>query len=73
MLRQQLVRFSTRRAFSSSMRSQVHFKEGVYSNIPVKIHNRKIPFALIHFGFFSLGFLVPFFASYVQLKKSGIL
>ncbi|SCW01819.1 LAFE_0E07954g1_1 [Lachancea fermentati] len=74
MMFQQLTRVAARRAFSASTRqSAVHFKEGVYTNIPVKVHNRKIPFALIHFGFFTLGFLVPFFSSYVQLKKSGVL
>lgn len=74
MFRQQLVKFSTRRAFSATTRqSGAHFKEGVYTNIPVKVHNRKIPFGVIHFGFFTLGFLVPFFSSYVQLKKSGAL
>ncbi|QLG71603.1 hypothetical protein HG535_0B06480 [Zygotorulaspora mrakii] len=73
MFGQQLIRFSTRRAFSSSIRQQAHFKEGVYSNLPVKVHNRKIPFGLIHFGFFTLGFLVPFFSSFVQMRKSGLM
>ncbi|SCU97575.1 LAFA_0G12112g1_1 [Lachancea sp. 'fantastica'] len=68
------ARVASRRAFSaSSKQCGAHFKEGVYTNIPVKVHNRKIPFALIHFGWFTLGFLVPFISSYVQLKKSGVL
>ncbi|CAH02074.1 Cox8 [Kluyveromyces lactis] len=68
----QVTRLATRRAFSAtSKQCGAHFKEGVYSNIPVKIHNRKIPYAFIHFGFFALGFAVPFISSYVQLKKFG--
>ncbi|CAR22902.1 Cytochrome c oxidase polypeptide VIII [Lachancea thermotolerans] len=67
-------RIAARRAFTVSARqSGAHFKEGVYSNIPVKVRNRRIPFAVIHFGYFTLGFLVPFISSYVQLKKSGVL
>ncbi|AET38755.1 cytochrome c oxidase subunit VIII Ecym_3262 [Eremothecium cymbalariae DBVPG len=72
MIFQQTARLAGRRAFSSSVRQQVHFKEGPYSNIPVKIHNRKIPYAIIHFGFFTLGFAIPFISGYVQLKKAGV-
>lgn len=71
MLTHQLVRLSTRRTFSSTARSAAHFKEGVYSNIPFKVHDRKIPYGVVHFGFFALGFAVPFISCYVQLKKSG--
>nr|6T0B_h Chain h, Cytochrome c oxidase polypeptide VIII, mitochondrial [Saccharomyces cerevisiae S288C]6T0B_u Chain u, Cytochrome c oxidase polypeptide VIII, mitochondrial [Saccharomyces cerevisiae S288C]6T15_h Chain h, Cytochrome c oxidase polypeptide VIII, mitochondrial [Saccharomyces cerevisiae S288C]6YMX_h Chain h, Cytochrome c oxidase subunit 8, mitochondrial [Saccharomyces cerevisiae S288C]6YMY_h Chain h, Cytochrome c oxidase subunit 8, mitochondrial [Saccharomyces cerevisiae S288C]8DH6_h Chai len=49
----------------------VHFKDGVYENIPFKVKGRKTPYALSHFGFFAIGFAVPFVACYVQLKKSG--
>ncbi|ODV73708.1 cytochrome c oxidase subunit VIII CYBJADRAFT_112484, partial [Cyberlindnera jadinii NRRL Y-1542] len=52
-------------------KSAVHFKEGVYENIPFKVHNRKIPYAVIHFGFFGIAAAVPFIASFVQLKRSG--
>ncbi|SCU77776.1 LAMI_0A02300g1_1 [Lachancea mirantina] len=71
----QLTNLATKRAFSSTIMRQsgAHFKEGLYTNIPVKVKNRKIPFAIIHFGWFTLGFLVPFISSYVQLKKSGVL
>ncbi|KAL3231412.1 Cytochrome c oxidase subunit 8, mitochondrial [Nakaseomyces bracarensis] len=71
MINQQLVRLSTRRAFSASSIARAHFKEGVYTNLPFKIHNRKIPYAIVHFGFFTVGFAVPFIACYVQMKKSG--
>lgn len=55
MFAKQLVQLSTKRAFSASTRvSGAHFKEGVYNNIPVKVHGRKIPYAIIHFGFFSM-------------------
>ncbi|ODV59010.1 cytochrome c oxidase subunit VIII [Ascoidea rubescens DSM 1968] len=61
-----------RRAFTSTaLKNGAHFKEGVYSNLPFKVHNRKIPFAVIHFGFFGLGFAIPFIACAWQLHKSG--
>jgi len=62
---------TSRQAFSSTTRQAAHFKEGVYSNIPFKVHNRKIPFGIVFFGFLGVGFAVPFIASFVQLKKSG--
>ena len=67
----QVTRLATRRAFSATVKQSSYFQEGVYSNIPVKIHNRKIPYAFVHFGFFALGFAVPFISCYVQLKKFG--
>lgn len=71
---QQINRLATRRAFSSTIRAKgVHFKEGPYNNIPFKVHDRKVPFAVLFFGFFGVGFLVPLVPSYVQLKKSGVL
>ncbi|AQZ13702.1 COX8 (YLR395C) [Zygosaccharomyces parabailii] len=73
MLRQQLVRLSTRRGFSSTIRQQAHFEEGVYSNIPVKVKNRRIPYGWVHFGFFGAGFAFPFFACFVQQKKQGLI
>lgn len=72
MFGQQLIRMSTRRAFSQTARSSGHFAEGVYSNLPFKVHNRKIPFGIIHFGFFGVGFAVPFLITYVQFKKNGL-
>ncbi|CCK69044.1 cytochrome c oxidase subunit VIII KNAG_0B06140 [Huiozyma naganishii CBS 8797] len=71
MIAQQIVRTSGRRMFASSARNAAHFKEGVYSNLPFKIHDRKIPYGVVHFGFFAVGFAVPFIACFVQLKKSG--
>lgn len=79
MFRQSLVQLSTRRAFSATSRQgfastskqAAHFKEGVYSNLPFKVHNRKIPFGIVFFGFMGVGLAVPFIASFVQLKKSG--
>ncbi|AAS52746.1 AER062Cp [Eremothecium gossypii ATCC 10895] len=69
---QQVTRLASRRAFSSTVRRQAHYEEGVYSNIPMKIHNRRIPYAVLHFGFFALGFSLPFVAVYVQFKKAGL-
>lgn len=71
MFKQSLIKLSTRRAFSSTSRQAAHFKEGVYSNLPFKVVDRKIPFGIVYFGFFTVGFAVPFIASFVQLKKSG--
>ncbi len=44
---------STFRSFSTSSISKSHevFREGVYSNLPFKVHNRKIPFAIPYFTF----------------------
>ncbi|KAH3682950.1 hypothetical protein WICPIJ_006080 [Wickerhamomyces pijperi] len=70
----QIVRNSIRqsqRTFSSTAKKSVHFEEGVYTNIPFKVHNRKIPYAIVHFSFFGLAFAIPFVAVYVQLKRSG--
>lgn len=69
---QQVYRLASKRALSSTMRQHAHFKEGPYSNLPFKVHNRKIPFGFIHFGFFAFGFALPFIACYVQFKKSGL-
>ncbi|KAH3899945.1 probable Cytochrome c oxidase polypeptide VIII, mitochondrial [Saccharomycodes ludwigii] len=67
-----LIRLTAKRSFASTMKTQgVHFKDGVYTNIPFKVHNRKIPYAIVHFSYFLVGFAVPFIASYVQLKRSG--
>ncbi|CCH44806.1 Cytochrome c oxidase polypeptide VIII,mitochondrial [Wickerhamomyces ciferrii] len=65
------VKPMARRAFHTSKSQAVHFEEGVYTNIPFKVHNRKIPYAIVHFSFFGLGFAIPFVAVYVQLKRSG--
>jgi cytochrome c oxidase subunit 7c len=70
MLARQLAQTS-KRTFTSSAKQAVHFKEGVYENIPFKVHNRKIPYAVLHFGFFGLAAVIPFVAVGVQLKRSG--
>ncbi|CCH58431.1 hypothetical protein TBLA_0A06400 [Henningerozyma blattae CBS 6284] len=67
----QVTRLATRRAFSQTARANGHFAEGVYSNIPFKVHNRKIPYGVIHFGFFTVGFSVPFLITWAHLKRSG--
>ncbi|CCC72132.1 hypothetical protein NCAS_0J01530 [Naumovozyma castellii] len=74
MFRQQAIKLSTRRAlFSTSSKNMVHFKDGVYNNLPFKVVNRKIPYGVVHFGFFGVGLLVPFIITWAQLKKSGSL
>lgn len=66
--------FAARRGFSTTLaRQSGHFAEGPYSNLPFKVHNRKIPYAIIHFGFLGFGFALPFIAVYWQLYKSGSL
>lgn len=73
-----MLRFSTlpaRTAFTRSFRTlapaKVHFAEGPYTNLPFKVHNRKIPFGLVFFSFFGLGFAVPLIATVVQLDRGG--
>ncbi|ODV86638.1 hypothetical protein CANARDRAFT_196010 [[Candida] arabinofermentans NRRL YB-2248] len=62
------------RNFSTSLKRLAdHYPEGPYSNLPFKVHNRRIPYAVPHFLYFALGFGIPFFACYVQLKRSGSL
>ncbi len=65
------ARQASKRAFSTTRSAGAHFEEGVYSNLPFKVHNRRIPFAVLHFAFFGLGFAIPFVACGVQLKRSG--
>lgn len=67
----QSARQSARRSLHTSKSVGVHFKEGVYENIPFKVHNRRIPYAVLHFSFFGLAFAIPWVACYVQLKRSG--
>ncbi|QPG76460.1 hypothetical protein FOA43_003849 [Brettanomyces nanus] len=64
-----------KRAFSSSSKQMIHhpFKEGVYSNIPFKVHNRKIPYAIPHITFFALGFIIPVVAVVIQQRRAGII
>ncbi|KAK9378826.1 uncharacterized protein V2V93DRAFT_375151 [Kockiozyma suomiensis] len=37
-----------------------HFPEGPYHNLPFKVHNRRIPFAIPYFLFFFIPFATPF-------------
>ncbi|CCF56026.1 hypothetical protein KAFR_0A05910 [Kazachstania africana CBS 2517] len=71
MIEKSLQRLAFKRAFTTTPIRSVHFAEGVYSNLPFKVLNRKIPYGVIHFGFFGLGFAVPFLIGFVQMKKSG--
>lgn len=49
-----------------------HAKEGVYTNLPFKVQNRKfIPFAVYYWGVMGFFFAFPFLTSWWQLKKSG--
>ncbi len=47
-----------RRAFNTrSLVKAEHFDDGVYTNLPFKVHNRRfIPYWLVHFGFFGMFF-----------------
>lgn len=46
-------------------------QEGVYSNLPFKVKNRKIPFSIMWFGVFGFFFAFPFLTTYRALKKAG--
>lgn len=48
-------------------------KEGPYSNLPFKVHGRKIPFGVYYWGILGFFFAFPFLSAYWQLKKSGSL
>lgn len=73
-------RIITRRNFQVSSRKLAdlntlvygHAKEGVYTNLPFKVKNRKfIPFAVYYWGVMGFFFAFPFLTSWWQLKKSG--
>ncbi|KAJ8056138.1 hypothetical protein LXG23DRAFT_57668 [Yarrowia lipolytica] len=73
-----------KRNFSTTKVRSVHYPEGPYHNLPFKVHNRKIPYAFLHFGFFReyyiqpapqvsemlAGFLAPFGIVYVHNKRA---
>lgn len=64
---------SSVRQFSASAKqlSGPHFPEGVYNNLPFKVKNRRIPYAVPHLIFWIAGCGIPFFAVYVQQKRAG--
>ncbi|VUG18330.1 DEBR0S3_07932g1_1 [Brettanomyces bruxellensis] len=69
-----LMQFETKRFMSSSAiraTPHYHFKDGIYSNIPFKVHNRRVPYAVPHIIFFSLGFIIPCIALFVQFRRNG--
>ncbi|CAH2352791.1 cytochrome c oxidase subunit 8, mitochondrial [[Candida] railenensis] len=45
--------------------------EGVYSNLPFKVKNRKIPLSVPFWGILGFFFAFPFLASYWHMKKAG--
>ncbi|KAK8442695.1 hypothetical protein RJF_0599 [Candidozyma auris] len=44
---------------------------GLYSNLPFKVKNTKIPFALKWWGTFGFFFSFPFITAYVHMKRAG--
>lgn len=60
-----------KRNFSSTVSRMGHGPDGPYSNLPFKVHNRKIPYVVIHWTFFIVGFSTPFAITYYNLKKAG--
>lgn len=44
---------------------------GLYSNLPFKVHNTRIPFAFKWWGVFGFFFAFPFITCYVHMKRSG--
>ncbi|ODQ45368.1 hypothetical protein PICMEDRAFT_17839 [Pichia membranifaciens NRRL Y-2026] len=62
------------RQFSASTKklSGPHFPEGAYNNLPFKVKNRKVPYAIPHLIFWILGGGIPFFAVTVQQKRAGV-
>lgn len=62
------------RQFSASTKalSGPHFPEGAYNNLPFKVKNRRIPYAVPHLIFWILGAGIPIFAVTVQQKRAGL-
>ncbi|CAI5756472.1 unnamed protein product [Candida verbasci] len=49
-----------------------HPKEGVYSNLPFQVKNRKyIPFSVWYWGVLGFFFAFPALSSFWQMKKAG--
>lgn len=69
------LRVSNKRFFSSSSRAMDKIfgspKEGVYSNLPFKVKDRKIPLAIPYWGVLGFFFAFPFLSTYYHLKKAG--
>ncbi|ODQ67888.1 hypothetical protein NADFUDRAFT_68253 [Nadsonia fulvescens var. elongata DSM 6958] len=61
----------SKRGFTSSAVRPAHFPEGPYNNLPFKVHNRKIPYPIVHWSFFAIGFGLPFGIAYFHIKKSS--
>lgn len=48
------IRTVARRGFATSRVARGHGPEGPYTNIPFKVHGRKlVPYWVLHWGFFS--------------------
>lgn len=64
----------TIRQFSASAKqlSGPHFPEGVYNNLPFKVKNRRIPYAVPHIIFWLLGAGIPVFAVCTQQVRAGV-
>lgn len=43
----------SKRGFSSTAAKGMHFPHGPYTNLPFKVHGRKVPYGFVHFGFLS--------------------
>lgn len=46
-------------------------KEGIYSNLPFKVKNTKLPFGIGWWGTFGFFFAFPFLSAYWHMKKAG--
>ncbi|GMM43619.1 cytochrome c oxidase subunit VIII [Pichia kluyveri] len=65
---------SSARTFTSSSKNlSSHFPEGAYNNLPFKVKNRRVPYAIPHIIFWVVGAGIPFFAVCVQQKRAGLL
>lgn len=58
------------RQFSSAVVRRSHH-DGPYSNLPFQVHNRRVPFSVLNWGFFIVGMVTPVGIVYYNLKKSG--
>lgn len=72
MLARSLQRQTVRQFSASTKQLSGHFPEGPYNNLPFKVKNRRVPYAVPHLIFWILGAGIPFFAVTVQQVRAGV-
>jgi cytochrome c oxidase subunit 7c len=68
-----IQRQSLRQFSASTKQLSGHFPEGPYNNLPFKVKNRRVPYAVPHLIFWILGAGIPLFAVGVQQRRAGLI